>query len=70
VVNELFRIHFSAPALFYKTLSGLVLALQRVYPTEKAVPLYMLPEGLVRGRASCFPGLYGLSGVLDSLAML
>jgi hypothetical protein len=39
VISQCFRIDLSAPALFYKTFSSLVPALQRLPPTEKAVPL-------------------------------
>jgi len=57
----------SAPALPYKTLPDLVPALQRLKPTGKAVPLLLLPRGLIWTGASCSLGLYDLLGSLLSL---
>jgi hypothetical protein len=64
VIEQSFRIILSVPALSYKTLSGLVPALQRLGPTEKAVPTRLLPEGLTRGRAGCSLGPSDLLGFL------
>jgi hypothetical protein len=55
-----FRRTLSALALPYKTLTGLVPAPQRLPPTEKAVPLTALAEGLIR------PGTLALLGFLTS----
>jgi hypothetical protein len=64
MIDSPFRINLSAPALSYKTLSDLVSALQRLTPTGKAVPLLLLPRGLVRVGAYCSLGLSDLLGLL------
>jgi hypothetical protein len=61
VIERSSRISLSALALSYKTPKNLVAALQRLPPTEKAVPL-IAPEGLVRVGTSCSPGSFDLSG--------
>ena len=66
MIDTPFRVYLSAPALPYKTLSGLVPTLQRLTPTGKAVPLLPLPEGLVQVGAICSLGLSGLLGSLLS----
>jgi hypothetical protein len=63
VIERSSRISLSALALSYKTPKNLVAALQRLDPTEKAVPL-IAPEGLVRVGTSCSPGSFNLSGAL------
>ena len=57
----------SAPALSYKTLPGLVPALQRLTPTGKAVLLLSLSGRLIRIGATCSLGLSDLLGPLHSL---
>jgi hypothetical protein len=57
----------SALALPYKTLPDLVNTLQRLQPTGKAVPLLLLPRGLIWAGAACSLGLCDLLGSLLSL---
>jgi hypothetical protein len=68
VVNRVFRADLSALAFFHETRWGLAPTLQRVAPTEKAVPTLLLPGGLVRGRTTCSHGLSDLLGFLRSPA--
>jgi hypothetical protein len=69
VVETLSRVFLSAPALSYKTSSGLVPTLQRVTPTEKAVPLYC-PRRTSSGRSRLLSWALGPLGLSKLLAWI
>jgi len=62
-VDVMFPLHLPLLRSLKKP-SGLLSALQRLAPPRKAVPLSVLPEGLVPVRASCSPELSFASRVL------